>query len=617
MLLVARNIEMNGWVKLGEAFKNVFPNVSYTPTYARRRLLQMPLVCICIDYKPGVHECYLLEHVPGVNYQHFLHLFQAVNQHTPQQAATLSKQEVKSLLNVCTSDRERAYLRYAVFKASGLSATQAHKRFGFQSITKHAKNVEEALERCQFIRNSIDKLANVREKSLLISLGIPVQSDSEESDEESNDDYADSMDDSGNTSNRALSPLLEIVKKSNFNWFEIMEVLTVQCGEEIESEQLHEKTGALKLSNKERQLLNVSYEAFTVSEQCEKERNQIANSLNGYIVSESEDEATPSEIQKASSPIDPRLHKVILKRRAAIRRKAQRARAKKISEANFLSRKKSQRVQGVLAKFPDIGTKIEEFVRNSNVGADKWRRTGLLTFDGNVKVNQKVTYERIRQHLQGEYGCSFGYGTIVQLCVARNKRRCSALRYKGAAQVTTRRARRGFALRFNPDKHWSSALYRGLNYLQYADGQDILNVNRDDAAGFRLDTMTTNKHYATPAVVGEDVHTTYTDYMNKYPSQLQVTSYNFSKTKTTPEQCAGVVKASFNFPKNPAQHSADLDMLEETEELKGAFINPSSGQQRSIECIRVDGAGDENPSHEEVQFWWTLRQSTRNPSPHL
>lgn len=49
----------------------------------------------------------------------------------------------------------------------------------------------------------------------------------------------------------------------------------------------------------------------------------------------------------------------------------------------------------------------------------------------------------------------------------------------------------------------------------YADGHDILNVNRDDSSRFRLDAMTTNKHYATPAVVGEDVHTTYTDYNNE------------------------------------------------------------------------------------------------------
>ena len=130
------------------------------------------------------------------------------------------------------------------------------------------------------------------------------------------------------------------------------------------------------------------------------------------------------------------------------------------------------------------------------------------------------------------------------------------------AQVTTRRARRGFSLRFNPDKHWSSAFYRGLNLIQYTDGNDILNINGDDASAFRLDTLTTNKHYATPAVVGEDIYTTHTDYVNKYPSQLQVTSYSFSKTKTTPELCAGVVKATFTYPKNPAQHMADLSKLQ-------------------------------------------------------
>ena len=112
--------------------------------------------------------------------------------------------------------------------------------------------------------------------------------------------------------------------------------------------------------------------------------------------------------------------------------------------------------------------------------------------------------------------------------------------------------------------------------------------------------MTTNKH-ATPALIGEDVHTTYTDYMNNYPSQLQVTFYIFSKTKATPKLCTGIVKASFIYPKNPAHHSADLDMLEKRE-LKRAFVNPSSDQLKNIECIRVDGAGDENPLHDEFNF---------------
>ena len=51
-------------------------------------------------------------------------------------------------------------------------------------------------------------------------------------------------------------------------------------------------------------------------------------------------------------------------------------------------------------KFPDIGETIERFVQEHKMGADAWRRTGVLTFDGNTKLKEKVTYEKIHQHLQ-------------------------------------------------------------------------------------------------------------------------------------------------------------------------------------------------------------------------
>ena len=54
---------------------------------------------------------------------------------------------------------------------------------------------------------------------------------------------------------------------------------------------------------------------------------------------------------------------------------------------------------------------------------------------------------------------------------------------------------KGSTFVFNPDKHWSAAFYKGLNKLQYADGRDMVNINRDDATGFRLDTLTTCKQY--------------------------------------------------------------------------------------------------------------------------
>ena len=65
--------------------------------------------------------------------------------------------------------------------------------------------------------------------------------------------------------------------------------------------------------------------------------------------------------------------------------------------------------------------------------------------------------------------------------------------------------------------------------------------------------------------------TTRIEYVNKHPSVLQTTSYNFSKTGTTDELCAGVVKAAQVHQKNPAQHMANLCMLESHSELMPAF----------------------------------------------
>ena len=119
-------------------------------------------------------------------------------------------------------------------------------------------------------------------------------------------------------------------------------------------------------------------------------------------------------------------------------------------------------------------------------------------------------------------------------------------------------------LKYNPDAHWSAAFYKGLNSIQLVDGQDMCLINRDVASGFRLDMLTTCKQYATPTVRGNEILTTRTDYVNKYASTLQTTSYNFTGTQSTTEICAGVVKAAPTIhPKNPCQHAADLVMLEQ------------------------------------------------------
>ena len=108
-------------------------------------------------------------------------------------------------------------------------------------------------------------------------------------------------------------------------------------------------------------------------------------------------------------------------------------------------------------------------------------------------------------------------------------------------------------------------------------------------------------------VSGRNILTTHTDYVNRYPSSLQTTCYNFTGTKNTQEVCVGVVKGAKSFPKNPAQHYADLKMLSNVPELQSVFTNSATGKPKRIECVRVDGATDEGPSHYEVKFYWAAR----------
>jgi hypothetical protein len=100
---------------------------------------------------------------------------------------------------------------------------------------------------------------------------------------------------------------------------------------------------------------------------------------------------------------------------------------------------------------------------------------------------------------------------------------------------------------------------------------------------------------------GSPEMTTRTDYINKYSSVLQTSSYMFLETDNTPLAGFGVVKPHDVFPKNPSQHAADLEILEGNVLAKPFLSN------KIIDRIRVDGGVDEGPSHIEVQFLWTER----------
>ena len=563
LVAAAKLIQTRGFCPISYVYSQVFPDSKYSSHAAKRRLLRIPLAAIrCGDLKSRKSQVYLMEILPGCDhlYEKIIGFYQeTVHETSAKVAPRMTKGHLKELLSLAQSDRERECIRYAVYKSSGLTPSAARRVYGFEQMSKRESRVEEAIKQAKDICESIDMLAKTKDKAILLSHGITPSSSCSSTDDDEETTDEPSTDPSLNffvaPEEPAQSeemivystlPLEDIVRRSKFNMFQVIEEIEVhlqKCLTIVELDDLFRKI--LLLQECDVYLINQSYRALLANSVESVVDSRKVDMINELIVTDSESEDGEMWTQAATAAAEKR--RIVEKQRIIVKRKLRRQRAKRIANSRFLCRKLSNTARGVVKKYPNIGKVIEAYVSERNVGADYWRRTGVLTFDGNRRIKEKVTYERIREHLEQVYKQHFSYGTVVQLCVARNKRRRSAKNYRGVAKVTTRRARKGFTLKFNPDQHWSAALYRGLNWIQYTDGADILNINRDDASGFRLDTLATHSKHAIP-VVGETL-TTRTDYVNKYASILQTTSYNFTGSETTGEMCAGLVKPAKVFQK--------------------------------------------------------------------
>ena len=116
----------------------------------------------------------------------------------------------------------------------------------------------------------------------------------------------------------------------------------------------------------------------------------------------------------------------------------------------LLRKKDTKSTKTILHSYPDIGDVIERVVEESDIGAERWRRTGVYTFSGDIKNSKRMTFSKIQKKLEQHYGRTFSYGTVVQLCVPRNKRRISSKRYKGVANIKHQRACKGFSFEVQP-----------------------------------------------------------------------------------------------------------------------------------------------------------------------
>lgn len=134
LLKVARNVEKEGWMNLKEAFILSSPGKVYTAQHAGQQRLQMPLAAIAIgSQEKGNRKLVLVQKQQFVNYTIFQSLLSKSVESKKEDS--ISKEQMKKLVNLAESEAERERLRFAVVKGSGISNEKARSIYGFHNMS--------------------------------------------------------------------------------------------------------------------------------------------------------------------------------------------------------------------------------------------------------------------------------------------------------------------------------------------------------------------------------------------------------------------------------------------------------------------------------------------------
>lgn len=238
------------------------------------RLLQMLLAAVRLgEPSTGYAEVQLMEFIPGVDYIKIFHFLRRCPSKLSGCTPSISKQELSSLLRLAQSDRECKSIRYAVYKASGVSVTQARKHFGFENMSERGRKVEEALSSAQAIREYVESLSNTQEQAMLKSFGIYPSGSGSDSESESDFEGVENESEpiqSTLTSLPSNQELLQILKNLQFNWFEFVCRVSESCKCDSEDdecfvntpESVYPRLIASDIPKHQKELLSQSHEAF-------------------------------------------------------------------------------------------------------------------------------------------------------------------------------------------------------------------------------------------------------------------------------------------------------------------------------------------------------------------
>lgn len=437
LIQLANEILEHGICQVSNLFQTLFPNVKYQSDKAIRKLMQLPVVIFELELQgPGSQKLFVAERYSGMNYlsfskvvQQFL-LLRNMGKSDRNITANMPKESLLLLCNLASSEADRLLIKYTACKSMGLSAKSAKTLYGFRDLHKQEERIMDAIETTYVIRKTIAELAKAESTASLNALGIHVPDDSEsdsdsmeeseccvsndfeednskqsnsDSDERKIMEFNEQPDhtahtslltvDQANTSQPlkesqgiqllpTLNHMLSILRRNKLNWFALVEELNVLARERSpESIDQLLTDFALFLSSsdatvEEKKLIEESRQAY-----LETERIRYNSEDSEDIQSDSDsDVVNPDDWLNITELNSEAAKEMIIKQRKIYKRKKKRRAIKAATNARLLRRRLPSRVASILLKYPNIGEDIETFVKERKVGADAWRRTGVLTF---------------------------------------------------------------------------------------------------------------------------------------------------------------------------------------------------------------------------------------------
>lgn len=133
----------------------------------------MPLAAVRIGTpQSGTAAWYLLEYKEGVKYFQVVQFLEAMLFPRQGSVQIITKSELKALLGLAQSDRERELIRYSVFRSSGLSASRARRHLGLENMQQRSERIFQCIQEAQQIREAVDKLSRLQDKALLCVMGM-------------------------------------------------------------------------------------------------------------------------------------------------------------------------------------------------------------------------------------------------------------------------------------------------------------------------------------------------------------------------------------------------------------------------------------------------------------